>query len=443
MSQFVNSQLSPVNLFLDSQQANFLSEDGSTATFDLAGNDLELAHSEARTAAVSLTQFHAANTIYNIDSSCNVLELYTQFTNKENVLQENKSVLVTIPIGYYNLTNLLSVLNQYIFFAFDPTYATDTRPDDSIMQYFPGFGDPYSANEQTPAIAIDTHVTGQQIGNIVSSTVVTDSTFYKTYKIKFMTPPLDKLLHGNNQSSHHYYGFYVITSNHSGLAAKLGFPASQSYTLPIKASNVVNPKGFGISLTKSISSTNMVSYSVQNPNSNVFNDTQQLFHWAPSTGTPPQYRTVGSLLAYSWLDLDSPRSIYVTIDSIITRNRSSNPKLPFGTIFARIPTGSIAGTATGFGQIILYEPTVSHEVFVPGLNLDQITIRLFDEYGKSIHWNGGHWSMTLSVLHNIDVGSAGIEDSTLGRTFRPYLHGTDHDALQTQHEFHHKKMRRR
>ena len=51
--------------------------------------------------------------------------------------------------------------------------------------------------------------------------------------------------------------------------------------------------------------------------------------------------------------------------------------------------------------------------------------------------------MTLSVLHYIDVGSAGIEDSTLGRTFRPYLHGTDHDALQTQHEIHHKKMRRR
>jgi len=441
MSQFVNSQLSPVNLFLDSQQANFLSEDGSTATFDLAGNDLELAHSEARTAAVSLTQFHAANTIYNIDSTCNTLELYTQYTNRQDVLQEGKSVIVTIPIGYYNLTNLLSVLNQYIFLAFDPKL---TKPEDGSLYYFPGFGDPYSENEQTPAIGIDTQETYQQIGNTQVSKLITDSTFYKTYKIKFFTPPLNKLQQSSiSQSTHLYSGFYIITSNHPGLAAKLGFPESKaSFLTSLKLSNVSNPKGFGISLSRRIDSNLEYHYTVQNTNSNVLFDKTQFGNWSPSSGTPPQYREVGALLAYTWLDLDSPRSIYVTIDSIITRNRSSNPKLPFGAIFARIPTGSTTGTATGFGQIILYEPYISHDVLVPGLNLDQITIRLFDEYGVPIQWNGGHWSMTLSVKHNIDVGSAGIEDSTLGRTYRPYLHGTDHDALQTQHEFHHKKSRR-
>lgn len=414
----------------------------------MAGNDLELAHSEARTAAVSLSQFHAANTIYNIDSTCNILELYVQFSNQDGVLQEGKSVIVTIPIGYYNLTNLLSVLNSYIYLAFDPNYnstgVSTLRPTTAGGDsYFPGFGDPYTDNNQTPAIAIDNHETSQLKGfakngasNFTSHII--DSTFYKTYKIKLFTPPLASLTHVTKTWNRCYDGYYIITSNYPGLAKKLGFPNSRASFLPsLKISNVPEPRGFGITLSRSSGGSN-IYYSIAYTSPNILSDKTQFV----SNYLKGSFRETGALLGYTWIDLDSPRSIYVTIDSIITRNRSSNPKLPFGSIFARIPTGSTTGAATGFGEIILYEPYISHEVYVPGLNLDQITIRLFDEYGLPIQWNGGHWSMTLSVKHSIDVGSAGIEDSTLGRTYRPYLHGTDHDALQTQHEFHHKKSRR-
>ena len=451
MSQLVNSQLSPVNLFLDSRQANFLSEEGSQATFDLAGNDLELMHSEARTAAVSLYQFHAANTIYNIDNTCNSLEIYTQYTDAGGNLQSGTSTVITIPVGYYNIKNLLSILNQEIFL----TYPT-TQPTDTNVSYYPGFGDPYTPNFETPAIAIDNQITGSCAGSYLNNSVTfktVDSTFSKTNKVKFFSPPLDKLNATGaapSNSKHFYGGFYIITNTYSGLMEKLGFPNVKSSILPVKITNATSgtTKGFGIqlALTSYNSSSNTATYTVANPTANIYVDDSQIFDWtgggSTQTGTNMTYRKVCALQAYSWVDLDTPRSIYVSIDSIITRNRCSSSKFPYGTIFARIPTASISGSATGFGQIILYEPHVAHEIYVPGLNLDQLTIRLYDENGNSINWNGGHWAMTLSITHNIDVGSAGFEDASLGRTFRPYLKGTDHDALHTKTEFTHKRMRK-
>lgn len=413
-------------------------------------------HSEARTASVSLYQFHAANTIYNITESCNTLEIYTKFVDISGVETQTATTTVTIPIGYYNITNLISVLNQKIHQAqYNSTNGSNVRA--FVSGYYPGlWGDQISTNIGNvasgsifiPAVCLDNYVTqfstvdgaGNEVANM-------DYTFNRTNKVKFCTPRLDDLKVENvNKSTYlrFYGGVYLIASNYSGLLEKLGFPFSSSYALPL----VSGARGFGINFTmKTAPATNgnasqcNVSYEIQNTSQNVFADNNQFTNVTLDKGPTYSYFTVGSLLANSWTELDYPRSIYVSIDSIITRNRCSNSKFPFGSIFARIPTANTVGTATGFGQIICYEPYESHEIFVPGLNMDQITIRLYDETGNPINWNGGHWSMTLTVRHNIDVGSAGMEDSSLGRTYRPYLQGTDHDQLQTKKEFHHKRIR--
>ena len=117
-------------------------------------------------------------------------------------------------------------------------------------------------------------------------------------------------------------------------------------------------------------------------------------------------------------------------------------KFPFGTVFSRIPTTTSGSNGNDFGSYILYEPNYSHEILIPNLTLDNLTIRLYDENSNPIQWNGGHWCVLLTITHHIDVGSAGIEDITLGRTHRPYLQSSTHDALQTKHEFHNQKRRR-
>lgn len=464
MSQLVNSQLTPVNLFLDSRQANYLSEEGSTAIFDLQGNDLEMQHSEARTASVSLYQFHAANTIYNITETCNTLEFYTKFVDINGLEQQSSTKVVKIPIGYYNITNLMSVLNQKIYFAQlgSTTYSSsvNSMPIETTShaeggptivntyRYYPGLLGQQFTSKYIAAVCIDNFTTSQNYINASGAqSSFEDSSFRATNKVKFCTPVIDDLSGINVQKTykHFYAGVYLISSNFPGLLAKLGFPFSASYTLPIKSGF----RGFGINLNMKITSPSNsnsthycnVSYEVQNPTKNVYLDNTQ-FPKNTLVGTSNiEYFSVGTLLANSWLELDYPRSIYVSIDSIITRNRCSNSKFPFGSIFARVPTANTIGNATEFGSIICYEPNTTHEILVPGLNMDQITIRLYDETGNAIDWNGGHWAMTLTVKHNIDIGSSGMEDSSLGRTYRPYLQGTDHDQLQTKNEFHHKKIR--
>jgi hypothetical protein len=66
---------------------------------------------------------------------------------------------------------------------------------------------------------------------------------------------------------------------------------------------------------------------------------------------------------------------------------------------------------------------------------------LYDEFGVAAQLNNGFWSVVISVEWAVDVGSAGLEDVTLGRTFRPVLQATKHDPLETQNEYRNKRRR--
>ena len=66
---------------------------------------------------------------------------------------------------------------------------------------------------------------------------------------------------------------------------------------------------------------------------------------------------------------------------------------------------------------------------------------MYDKFGTPAQLNNGFWSVVISVEWAVDVGSAGLEDITLGRTFRPVLQATNHDPLETQHEYRNKRRR--
>lgn len=473
-------------MILDSSQATYLSADGSQATFELTGGDIELLHAEAHTASVALTEFHAANTIYNIDNTCNTLETLVQYMDASGNFTYTNTVLVIVPNGSYNIITLVAMINEQVHMnLWKVGAATYTPPASSpyfanfqganqVCNFFPSFGNfQYSVTSGdgsfnfVPFISIDffsTKATStmawQPPGSVTSSypygNGITNlqANFNKTFKVRLNSPTVACL--GYQQPTYYSmtYGnagglnagfkyfvnsIYLVTNNYPGLATKLGFP--NNLASPINSLSTTATKGYGMSFSRVDKTTSTSTFSV-NPGPNVdicsyfyATNTDSVQALLPQYGGTTGYH--GFILAPRCPSLDSPRNIYVCVDSITSRNRCSNPLFPFGSVLQKIPTGS-----PDFGQIIYYASyTDRNEVLVPGLSLDTITVRLYGDDGLPILWNGGHWTIILSVKYAVDVGSAGLEDATLGRTHRPFLHQTGHDPLTTRAEYLNKRGR--
>ena len=173
-------------------------------------------------------------------------------------------------------------------------------------------------------------------------------------------------------------GFYIITNSYSALVEKLGFDLTKIALLVTSGSYY----GFSSLITSSLTGTNL-------PN------------------------------------LYYPRMLYICIDQIRTPNRVSLPNNEYGIVLTEFVVTS------SFGDLIHKEPNNDFEYHIPNLKTDTFTVRIIDEFGKPLDWNGGSWILVLGLqygTHSIN------EDPTLGRTFRPMLHKTVHDPLQTSHE---------
>ena len=97
-------------------------------------------------------------------------------------------------------------------------------------------------------------------------------------------------------------------------------------------------------------------------------------------------------------------------------------------MFAKIPISS------NFGELINYEPTQMSPQNVPNMHVQSLTVRILDEYGEAVDFNNGFWSLSLSIQWAMDIGSAGMEDITMGRTHRPVYFNGGHDPLHTYPE---------
>ena len=429
MAEFVNSQLTPLLLILDSSQAEYRSEDGSTATFDLTGADTEMSHVEARTAVVSLHEFRCVHNFYNIDNTCDILEIFVQYTDAYGILQQGNSTLVQIPFGNYNAAELVSTLNDCFLRQCPPKQV-------GINTVYTCFG---SSTQEGFVEDFQYTLDGEKI--------------QQTGKFKFVTPPLSALAVNVDLSYKYYYqGFYVITDNYPTLPRLLGLPPEKGYPLP-----TVSPKnGFGITLVKTPTSPitsapvvvdgpnvglpifmpppplNRMNYAVLPKDVLYYTQPISMVRQDAVNFSP---NTVGTLQCLSLPALDYPRDIYVCAESVRTRNVCSNKVVPRSNILAKVPFDCF------FGDTFSYEPANPPECYVPSLKLDTMTIRLYDEEGNALLWNGGHWTVVLCIRYSVDSGSAGFENASLGRTYRPYLSMDTHDPLTTEKE-HYKKLRR-
>lgn len=417
MSQFHNSQQSPLFLVLDSSKATYVSEDGSTAKFDLGGTDLDLSmNKETTTASVNLFEFQCANTIYNIDFSCNILEIFVQYLDVNGNPQPYSPIFLTIPVGNYDDITLVHAINK----SFKDLSLVSNTDTVSSLKYVRGFGN-----------YISTTVTDQNEALIRDFTLTNENTkIYNTGKFKFCASSLNGLKSTTVNAGHtHYYGgFYIVTNTHFRLPELLGFPIKKAQPIPLQSEK----EGFGITLQMH-KTESQVTYTV---NQKTIFFSNQLFSFVELDTQNFGSSSIPTMLCPGPPRLDYPRDLYICVDNIHTRNRCANPNIPGNSLLAKIPF-----TAT-FGDVFHYQPNDSsnYEFFIQNLKLDSFTVRIYDEEGDTVLWNGSHWTLIIHIRYFTDTGSAGFEDASMGRDYRPVLHREYHDSLQTIKD--HKKSKR-
>jgi len=210
---------------------------------------------------------------------------------------------------------------------------------------------------------------------------------------------------------------WIRAENYKGLLLTLGFKISDFEVLPTANSHY----GVGVQLTPSVAfatSTSTVTYTI-NLNFPNLNDLSKSYAIDSS----------GNITTPEIIDLSYPRYLYISIEGINSSNRANLPDSSFKNMFAKIPISS------NFGELINYEPTQMSPQNVPNMHVQSLTVRILDEYGEAVDFNNGFWSLSLSIQWAMDIGSAGMEDITMGRTHRPVYFNGGHDPLHTYPEF--------
>ena len=396
---------------LDSRAAPDKRDNGSTVTFNIPNGVNAL--TETQTAILQLLEFQASHSIYNIDRTNNKLEFFVQKYDSTGLALSttNTSTVISILPGNYGASELINAINTAILKAAPPVLKTSTSSDDTTEYYYSSFGNSGFCNTgsaTTLPISLNTN-TGKITFNFpVDFTELSDQ--YTGATSAYSNTSFNENI---------YSGFCLLTDNYKGLLLTLGF--TEEYFVPLPTAKT--HYGVGVQLFPTViyaeeSTVTMVQYSINSkfPNKNINEDIYTI-------------DSSGSVSAPDIIDLSYPRYLYISIEGINTNNRANLPDTSFKNMFAKIPVNC------SFGELINYEPTQMSPQNVPNLHVQSLTVRILDEYGDAVEFNNGFWSLSVSIQWAIDVGSAGLEDVSMGRTFRSALHSSDHDPLRTYPEF--------
>jgi hypothetical protein len=368
---------------------------------------------ETQTAILQLLEFQASHSIYNIDKTNNKLEILVQKYDSTGLelSTTNTSTVISILPGNYGASELMTAINNAINAACVPVQKTSTSSDDITEYYYSAFGNNGYCNTgsaTTQPISLNTNT-----GKVTFNFPVLFSELADQYT--GATSAYSNTAFNQNI----YSGFYLLTDNYKGLLLTLGFTEEYFVALPTAKSHV----GIGVQLLPTVTyasetETVLVEYSINKkfPNLNINEDYYTI-------------DTYGNISAPDIIDLSYPRYLYISIEGINTNNRANLPNSSFKNMFSKIPVNC------SFGELINYEPTQMSPQNVPNLHVQSLTVRILDEYGDAVQFNNGFWSLSLSIQWAIDVGSAGLEDISMGRTFRSALHNSDYDPLKTYPEF--------
>ena len=414
MAKRVNTNVPPTMLMFDSRSGTNARDNGSTVTFNIPqGMD---SVTETQTALIQLIDFQASNSFYNITDSNNTLEVFVQLYDTTGLVlsKTSTSSVVTIPNGYYKAYDLVNTLNTALN-ALTPT-ARPTGTSTTAGWYYKSFGIPagYGSTNGLNPITLNTN-TGKITFQIPTLSVLKDTCASTSY------------YSNTTFNSKLYAGFYLLSDTYPGLLLTLGFQTTDFCLL----NTATTRNGVGVNLKPTVtyaSNVSTVNYTVSNTTI-----TNQLVYDNVTVYSVDS--TSGNITPPTMCNLSYPRYLYLELEGVNTTNRTNLPNKTYRSFFAKIPVNA------AFGSVITFEPYVSIPQPIPNLHLNCLTVHLYDEFGVPAQMNNGFWSIVISVEWAIDVGGAGMEDFTLGRTFRPILQSTGHDPLHTQSEHQHKRKR--
>ena len=414
MAKRVNTNVPPTMLMFDSRSGTNARDNGSTVTFNIPqGMD---SVTETQTALIQLVDFQASNSFYNITNSNNTLEVFVQLYDTTGLAlsKTSASSVVTIPNGYYNAYDLVNTLNTALN-AITPT-ARPTGTSSTVGWYYNSFGIPagYGSTNGINPITLNTN-TGKITFQLPTISVLTD------------TAASTAAYSNADFNADLYAGFYLLSDTYPGLLLTLGFATTDFCAL----NTATTRYGVGVNLKPTVAYASLVSTVTYSVSNTVI--TNQLIY--DNVAVYSVDSITGSLTPPNMCNLSYPRYLYLELEGVNTTNRTNLPNKSYRSFFAKIPVNA------PFGSVITYEPYVSIPQPIPNLHLNCLTVHLYDEFGTPAQMNNGFWSIVISVEWAIDVGGAGMEDFTLGRTFRPILQNTAHDPLHTQAEHQYKRKR--
>jgi hypothetical protein len=126
-------------VFINSNQSTFLSTQKSKVSIPFNGNLVD--HDPTKNVSVALTSMLFTNTIYNItadNNNMNVLFYYAAGRDKPASCEE---IFVTIPVGFYNITQLSNYLSKKDVLGYERVQALFLYGNiESFVNLFIGFG---------------------------------------------------------------------------------------------------------------------------------------------------------------------------------------------------------------------------------------------------------------------------------------------------------------
>ena len=311
----------------------------------------------------------------------------------------DEPVKVTIPFGNYTLTSLVKALNTAI------TAILSLAEDDVFKQDL-----------------FVTKVDFKDYNGLVTFEIIGLDELSLKSKGSGSYNPTTNII--SNYSKTIYSGIYVLTDNYTGLLETLGF--NVSYLSPLLTGKP--HYGFGVKLDPRIDVTGTEADPIITPNYAVDGN------WAAPINASNAYsiNTLGYFTSGSVANLSYPNCIYISIDGIQTKNKTTLPNI--GNVFATIPVPLL------FGSKICHMPYTSFIHNLPNFNLNSLTVRTIDENGELINWNGCFWKLVLGLTWTTDYARES-QDRMQDKMMKPPVFGGYYDPLTTEEEAYRKRAR--
>lgn len=359
-------------------------------------------------ATISLTQFQCNNTFLNVSAKQgnNTLKTISVYGSSSNV-NNDASVInqITVPDGYYTMDNLLTYLNgQGLSNVAGKWYFPTTNSDSDTGKIFNSAKD--SSSNEFQGIYIGAGYDPTAISNVVVGSTPTKEA---------LVANLDE---DNPLLTTNFDAFTVDDSN----IVRVRPPPKNIFLKNYVNGNSVatDPfvmKYFGLVDDTQTSPLNKVlGFNTANVNSVSVASTGQRAFLTPvqesynASETIDENPTVAASQAYN---LGGTSRLYFCITNLNNQNYSNIPIIDNTNCVAVIPV------TADYGDIIDYQPQNPMVSPVANQNLDTLDVVIFDEYYRTVDFNGVPWTAVINFTFHTNSHNLPSDIARGGQSFTP------------------------